>query len=273
MRCFAPRWLAVAALIVATAPMTRAETVVVDFDELVVPSTGFVNNSDPGFTSGGVFFNNNFTDFGFFTAWYGWSYSNVNDTTTPGFLNQYAAITGTDFSGTGNYAVAYSFAEDGRVAFLNLPVGFNPVSARITNTTYAFYSIRDGDQFATAFSDGDFFRLDIVGYDDLNATGNEIGTVEFFLADYRNGGSLIVNTWELVDLSSLAGARSLGIRFFSTDTGPFGINTPAYFAMDNFTLFRPLDDAIPEPSAILLTAIVVAAAGWRAAPRRQRPQA
>ena len=85
-------------------------SVVIDFEELSLPAESFYNGSDGAgvFTSGGAFFNNTYTDFGGgFYAWTGWSYSNMTDVTTPGFDNQYSAITGGGAEGSSNYAVAF----------------------------------------------------------------------------------------------------------------------------------------------------------------------
>ena len=60
-------------------------------------------------------------------------------------------------------------------------------SLMVTNTTYAALSMRDGDSFAKKFggpsgNDPDYFRLTITGKD---SGGSTIGSVEFYLADYR----------------------------------------------------------------------------------------
>ena len=60
------------------------------------------------FTSGGVGFPNVYDNA--FRSWSGWAYSNVNDTTTSGYGNQYAAYSasGGGVNGAGStYAVAY----------------------------------------------------------------------------------------------------------------------------------------------------------------------
>jgi len=44
-----------------------------------------------------------------------------------------------------------------------------------------------------------------------------------------------VNEWAYVDLTSLGSADSLQFFLSSTDVGIFGMNTPAYFCLDNFT--------------------------------------
>lgn len=232
----------------------------VDFDSLNVPSNGFVDGgpltSTTVFDVDGVRFGNSFTDFGGnFTAFNGFGFSNVNDTTTAGFTNQFAAFTGTDFSGTGNYAVAFG---GGSNSFINLPDGQNFDSIYATATTFTALSIQNGDQFAQPFGgpDGntpDFFSVTFTGFDDENATGNTTGSVEFVLADFRfddNSLDFVVDEWELVDLTALGDARSLGLSFTSTDVGPFGINTPTYVALDNLAT-----RSIPEPTSLAILAL------------------
>jgi hypothetical protein len=232
----------------AAASSAWAVPTVADFEDLPLAPNSFYNGgpvtNTNGWSSNGVHFGNSYnSSFGGF--WNGWSYSNVNNTTTPGFTNQYAAFTGTGFGGGGNYAVGY----DGSHDYINLPPGAVPASARVTNTTYAALSMLNGDSFAKKFggptgNDPDFFSVVFTGYDAPNGTGNVTGTpVEFFLADYRfanNSLDYVVNTWELVDLTPLGNAASLRISFTSSDVGAFGINTPSYVALDNLTL-------IPEP--------------------------
>lgn len=241
------------ALVTVASPPVLAQQVV-DFEDLTLPPESFYNGSNGagGFTSRGAYFNNSYNPT--FGSWSGWSYSNTTNTTTPGFTNQYSAYTGGGFNGSSNYGVAYTFSPGD--AYIDLPTGFSAQSARITNTTYAALSILNGDQFAKKFggasgNDPDFFRLTIRGLDASNAT---VGTVDFYLADYRfqdNSQDYLVDTWELVDLSSLAGAERLSFAVTSSDIGPFGLNTPAYFALDNLTLVPSNAASVPEHSSTL----------------------
>ncbi|MGL6094234.1 MAG: DUF4465 domain-containing protein [Fimbriiglobus sp.] len=206
------------------------------------------------FASNGVTFDNNYSpDFGGF--WDEWSYSNVFDTTTAGFGNQYAAynvsgsVGAAGDGGSANYGVFYQpyTAPTGTVSWA---AGLKPDSIRITNTTYAALSMRDGDAFAKQFNvvDQDFFKLTITGLDGAGvATGS---TVDFFLADFRTGPGSIVNQWTTVGLTPLGpDARSLQFSLTSTDNGMFGMNTPAFFAADNLMLAP-----VPEPTTVGLAA-------------------
>jgi hypothetical protein len=179
----------------------------------------------------------------------------MTDTKTPGFTNQYSAITGSGADGSQTYGVAFTFG--GSVdpfhpngSFVNLVSGTDPVSIQVTNTTYAYYSMLNGDSFEHAFGKGDFFKLTIDGYSGLGGTGKDIGEVDFYLANFLGSNSYIVNTWDTVDLSALAGSESLVFGLESSQNDPnFGMNTPAYFAADNFTVATT---AVPEPSSWML---------------------
>ncbi len=231
--------------------VTPAAADVVDFEDLpLAPNSyfdGYGGSATSGsWTSGGATFNTN--------QWGpGWSYSNVNDTTTAGYSNQWAAFTGTGYGGSGVYSIANSYNANG--AWVNLPDGATIQSVRVTNTTYAALSMRDGDAFAKKFggptgNDPDWFKVTFTGFAQAAASGVETGQVEFYLADFRfadNSLDYILDQWAAVDLSSLGTARSIGISLASSDVGTFGMNTPAYVALDQFEF-----TSAPEPGAGLV---------------------
>ena len=235
-------WIIFAALM-SLSSLTMAQ-LTVHFDELELPIQGDAGQFFDGYGSDAsagnwssqeVFFNTNMFGPGF-------SYSNVNDVTTVGFLNQWAAVTGVDVGGVGNYALSNSFIDDG--AFINIPKDWRASSVFVTNSTFAFLSMQNGDAFAKQFggddgNDPDFFKVTFSGFDEINARGQRTDSVDFFLADFRfadNSIDFIVDTWELLDLTALGTARSIGISFDSSDVGKFGINTPVYVAMDQLVL-------------------------------------
>ncbi len=202
----------------------------------------FYNGADQlgGFSSEGLTFNNDFNPT--FGSWSGWSYSNTTDTTTPGFTNQYSAFTGGGAVGSDTYAVGTAFAGAIVPAITRDPLASGAFETiAITNTTYAALSVKQGDAFAKKFGgvsgdDPDFFLLTIEGFD----TGTtSVGTIDFYLADYRfadNSFNYVVDQWATVDLSPLAAAIELRFSLNSSDVGSFGMNTPAYFAVDNVRL-------------------------------------
>ena len=204
-----------------------------------------------GFSSGPVFLNNDFNPS--FGSWSGWSVSNGTDTTTPGYLNQYSSISGGGSLDSSTYFVAsaYGYPE---LPTVTVADGFSFDSLMVTNTTYAALSMQEGDSFAKKFGgetgdDPDFFLLTIEGFD---SSSNSVGTVDFYLADYRfsdNSLDYQVTDWTLVDVSSLSSASSLVFSLTSSDVGIYGMNTPAYFAMDQLVL----SDSRPAPSLLTVT--------------------
>lgn len=246
---------------------------VANFDGL--PYTGGLNYENGqhlspagGFTSGGAFFNNDYNSS--FDSWTDWSYSRVNNPTTPGYGNQYAAVTGTAASGE-SYGVAY--ASGYTTTYLNVPLGHNASSMKVTNTAYAYFTIRDGDQFSTAFSvaNQDYFLLTITGFSGANGTGTALGSIPFYLADFRTGPGTILDTWATIDLTGLFGALSLVFTLESTDVGINGMNTPAYFAADDIVFTAADVVSAPEPASLAcaLVGTVMLAGAARARRRRQ----
>ena len=235
--------LAVLTIILLVVGVVNAS--IANFDDLTLSSDSYWNGSDGmgDFTSGSALFNNNYDST--YYSWDGWSYSNKSDATTPGYTNQYSAITGSAQSGS-NYGIAYvGWAEPPSIT-LNNAGTVNGIY--VTNTTYAALDMLGGSSFSKKFggstrNDADWFLLTITGRD---ATGSPMGTVDFYLADYRfenNSSDYIVDSWEYVDLGGLGEVKSLEFLLSSSDTGSWGMNTPAYFAMDT---------VIPEPATVIL---------------------
>jgi len=211
-----------------------ASAAVVDFEDLDLSPESCWNGSDGSgaFTSGGATFNNHYdAEWG---TWDGFSYSNLTDTTTEGFAGQYSAIAGGGALNTETYVIGYCSAFAANPPIVTFSSAQTVTGAYITNNNYAYYSMLKGDQFAKQFEEGDWFTLTITGKD---AAGNVTGMVDFNLAT----GTDILNTWEWVDLSTLGMVKSLEFSLTSSDTGDYGMNTPAYFCMDLINP-APLDE-------------------------------
>lgn len=219
---------------------TQAQTVA-DFETPKLPKadTAYINytklGEDVGFSGGLAYFPCVYdTSFGYEYWDYGFAYSNMTDSVTSGFMNQYSAKTAKGFAGSEQYVVASGMEN---IIRLTGAASGKPVNGfYITNSTYAYNSMRDGDGFAKKFSaaDSDFFRLDIFG-----VRGDTLSkdSVSFYLADFRftdTTKNYIVRDWQWVDLNKLGKADSLYFRLSSSDTAFGFINTPLYFCMDNF---------------------------------------
>lgn len=102
----------------------------------------------------------------------------------------------------------------------------------INNTAYAVNSMVNGDSFAKAFDQDDWFKLTINGY--LNGLGIDT-QVEVYLA--KDG--LYTTEWTYVDLSQFGEMDAITFSMSSSDASEWGMNTPAYFCMDNFGAVKP----------------------------------
>lgn len=215
-------------------------------------------STDFYFTSGNATFKQTYSDYGADCCASGWTYSNHTDMATPGYTNQYSAYTGSGQGGSANYGLAYAFSPV--VATFSAPSIVS--GAYFTNTTYAALSMLQGDSFAKKFggsagNDPDYFKLTITGYEGAVAKGS----VDFYLADFRSADSskdYIVNSWTFVNLSSLGAVTQLGFALDSSDVGAYGMNTPAYFAMDTLTV-----SAVPEPDQALMLMVGLTGLVWR----------
>jgi hypothetical protein len=230
---------------------TTNAQVVANFDTFSVlttyPDTAYINYSQPnqnvGFNDGQAFFPCVYD-----TSWGGlwnggFAYSNMTDSITTSYLNQYSAKTAAGYNASAGYAVYWNgYTPTNYIKITDTAAqGDTVLGFYATNTTYGYNTMRDGDFIAKKFGgipnvDSDWYRLTVYGY--LNGV-QKADTVDFYLADFRSNDSTqdyIVNTWEWVDLTSLGNVDSISFALNSTDTaGGFGMNNPAYFALDNFT--------------------------------------
>ncbi len=229
-------------LLLASLCFTKLQSQTVStFDSLQLAQDSFWNGSasplGSSFKSGNAIFSNYYdTSYGGFWS-DGWAYSNMTDSTSPGFNNLFSAKPGKGFANSANYAIGQ---QNAIIRLSGKALGKVVSGFYITNSTYAYYSMRDGDFISKKFggdtgTDKDYFKLKIQKYYG-GALSND--SVVFYLADFRSADSTkdyIVNNWRWVDLTSLGNVDSLTFKLSSSDNGQFGMNTPAFFCMDNFT--------------------------------------
>jgi hypothetical protein len=230
------------ALVLGTAAV-KAQTVA-DFESLPLASadTYYVNYSafgtDVGVNCGLAHFPCVYdTSFGY-TFVNGFVYSNKTDSVHGDYTNAFSAKAGSGYAGSSKYAVLFcadpvTYENHFGMTLQGAAVGQKVNGFYITNTTYAYNSIANGEG-GRKFHSGDWFRLTIKGY-----SGGAVkpDTVNFYLADYRfadSSNNYAVKTWQWVDLMALGNIDSIQFSLSSTDNNSFGMLTPAYFCMDNF---------------------------------------
>ncbi|MDP2385577.1 MAG: DUF4465 domain-containing protein [Bacteroidota bacterium] len=226
-----------AGLILATNSI-KAQTNVVDFENFTLPTDSFyLDTTSADFVSGISTFQYDWTQSQWGDYWSGgFSYSNMKDSVTSGYMNPYSTKAAIGYNNSSNYAVSQNFS---MIKLSTFSAWQAPLGFYVTNSTYAYNSMRDGDAFGKKFGgtsgdDQDWFKLLVRGYSQGVLTND---SVEFYLADFRfanNSQDYILKTWEYVNLSPLGVVDSLVFELKSSDVGAWGMNTPAYFCMDNF---------------------------------------
>lgn len=207
----------------------------VNFQNLNLAPESYWNGSDGSgpVIINSVSFNNYFEENDWGNYWEGFAFSNITDIETMGYTNQFSAYVDEGGNPYNNYAVAYVNLESATLFF---PYEVIPKSISITNTTWAYLSMLNGDIIAKQFEEGDWFLLTIKGY---NSNDQEVGEIEFYLADLRSPSNYVVKDWTTINLKSLGEVYKMTFYLSSSDTGDWGMNTPAYVCIDNFVVEFP----------------------------------
>ncbi len=237
-------FLLAAALLIGCEREDVKTTVLIDFEDVELSETGYFDGSNKSgelneegvyvslIETGSIQLENRYTydeewDYGY---WEGFAVSSLVDVETPGLENQYSTIAGSGAGGSKQFALVY----DNAVMHLPPTLEGNqvPESIMITNSTYAYLDMKEGSAFSKKFTEGDWFKLIVTA----SLEGSEIGQKEFYLADFRDGKSLIVKDWTELSLISFDEVDKLIFSFDSSDKGSFGINTPTYACIDNLVV-------------------------------------
>ena len=224
---------------------------VADFEDVALSSQGIwqPEEGDNEMFSGGWMFTNYYSSY----FWGGFTASNRSDLSPTGMDAQFTAATGGGFDGSAQYAVAYAMGAQTEVSAAD----GSPQTVSgcyVTNNLWAYQNMLEGDYTVTPFggisgNDPDWFKLTAIG---KNANGQTVGTLDFYLADYRfanNEQDYILDTWEWFDLSPLGQVTSISFSLSSSKNNSGGMITPAYFCMDDFNGSAPV--VVDEPPYIV----------------------
>ena len=203
---------------------------VATFEDLNAQAETYWDGSDESamFTSGGYTFINNYVDWGGYGSWDGFAYAAMSAKTYAALDDQYNCCVGAGVNGSQTYGVAYYSAYMGTepTVIANEASAFVATGCYVTNNAYAYTSMLEGDAYAKKFEAEDWFLLTATGYLNDEVTG----TAEFYLA--KDG--TIVDSWQYFDLSALGTVDEIHFTLSSSDSGQWGMNTPAYFCVDDF---------------------------------------
>ncbi len=167
----------------------------------------------------------------------------------------YCAKPGWGAEGEG-FGKVYAIGQNGAYLLNKTGGGLRLASLYVANSTYAYNSMKNGDMFAKKFggqdgSQADSFLLEIETY----WQGESQSTQRVALADFRSSNSSedsIMGAWNQILLSGFL-QDSIVFRLYSSDNGDFGMNTPAFFAIDRLYMDRTesVHSAANYPALIL----------------------
>ena len=128
-------------------------------------------------------------------------------------------------NGSDNFAIVFCDAS------LTLDVPKTVHAMDVMTTTYCLGYIKYGYHGSGQLTEeGSFLTLIATGY----AGEEETGVVKFDLA--RDGK--FVEDWTTVDFSSLGEVDRIEFTMEGSDSSPWGLNSPAYFAIDNVVISK-----------------------------------
>lgn len=218
-----------------------------EFEDVTLGSEGYWigEEGENEIFSGGWIFTNYYSSY----FWGGFTVSNHTDMTQTGMNAQYTAAAEGGYDGSAQYGVAYTMGAQTEISASD-GESHTVTGCYVTNNLWTYQSIVEGDNTATPFggtsgNDPDWFKLTATG---KNANGQTVGTLDFYLADYRfenNDEDYVLNTWEWFDLSPLGSVASISFSLESTKTNDYGMLTPAYFCIDNFNGTAPSTEDLP----------------------------
>lgn len=231
------------------ASLLSAQTTIIDFETFTLsPSSAYSPTTSTPFQSSNVLFQYEWDNqWSFWSG--GFSYTNIHDSITPGFLNEYGVRAYKGFNNSSTFIVGLDESKITLTSPQSTVNGFY-----VTNTTYAYKSMASGDMFARKFGDTtgtgsgttiaqgsypDYFKLVVKGYKNGQVKND---SVTVFLANFtftNNAQDFILDSWQYVNTSILGAVDSIQFFMRSSDVGEYGINTPMYFAIDNFETASP----------------------------------
>lgn len=176
-------------------------------------------------------FEHYYADWGTGYSFAGFTYMNKTDNQT---YNSPAPICGKGKNGK-VYVAAYSSSYTPAIFTINDPDKYSIKGTWITNSTWAYIGMTEGDGYATPFKKDSWYKVTATGY---NQNKEEIGKVEILLAKYKSDNDLPIKDWVWFDLTPLKDAVKIEFMSDSSDSDEYGPKTAQYFCLDGITLIE-----------------------------------
>lgn len=175
-----------------------------------------------------------------------WWYSYENQCSVYNVESVDGKNNGAGAAGSNSFLIAFgycdnnSMSECSRMYFTN-KAEYPLRSVSLCNTSYTYGTMMNKNPYGSTpdknlkEAEG-WFKVEFFGFDANGNPTNNGNPVEFYLADYRPLSATYteaIDKWTACDLSALGKVNSVSINFKGSDTGAYGLNTPAYVCLDN----------------------------------------
>ena len=118
-----------------------------------------------------------------------------------------------------------------RSCIMDFVYSVKPVKISITNSSYAYWVMKNGSAFSKPFTDDSYLALDIYGVSNFKET--------YFDTVYLYKDGKYIDTWQSIDLTGMGEVNQIYFTMRSSDSGEWGMNTPAYFALGSVQVLYP----------------------------------
>lgn len=174
---------------------------------------------------------------------YAFSISSETESVSSGYTEPYRSAAGGAYEGN-NFAIWSNdyYGTNG----LNLTAAAVVPGFMVCNNAYTVNEMQNGG-YAKKFDSSDWLTLYCIG----KKNGAVVDTIRCELA--KDGK--YINQWTYVDLSSLGEIDELVFSMDGSDKGQWGLNTPAYFCLDNFGMEMPDGYVVPQMASFTTTSV------------------
>lgn len=159
-----------------------------------------------------------------------------------------------------NFAIVYGYVDQYNSSYMTYPSITFRASTKVStvwicNSSYTYGVIKNGNHWDdgeddgwtgsakplnNTFSDGKKGYLTIEAYGFNGSTPTNGGNpVTFDLANYNTSSTgNVIDQWTEWDLSALGSVTTIKFNIVGNDSGTYGLNTPAYFCIDDISYSR-----------------------------------
>ena len=181
----------------------------------------------------------------------GWWYTYENQCSVYNLDSTDCSNNGAGARGSNTFVIANGYNDDNNDSasrmYFTSKAEFALGTVQLCNSSYVYGVMANGNPYGVTPDKnmeeaGGWFCVEFYGFDaEGNATNDGI-PVEFYLCDYRAGSATYtpaITTWTACDLSALGKVNAVEVNFRGSDTGTWGLNTPAYVCLDNLEVKVP----------------------------------